>query len=93
MIIRKVDKVGECRSLLLPYRGIITLAKVFVDLYGYHCIILVSDDSIFYVGYKMEVVNKLEKLINHPILTMSFSCSTNSKTTNTMLVGLSDGSI
>ena len=90
VIIRKMDKGTERQ--VLPPKGVVYDVKVYVDIYGYHCIMLVEKD-IYYTGYEMDAVLRIKNMSGGEILSMAFPSDTTPTSTNTMLIGTTDGGI
>eukprot|EP01022_Parablepharisma_sp_SALTPOND_P016123 TRINITY_DN232_c0_g1_i1.p1 TRINITY_DN232_c0_g1~~TRINITY_DN232_c0_g1_i1.p1 ORF type:complete len:1070 (-),score=123.23 TRINITY_DN232_c0_g1_i1:8437-11544(-) len=93
-IIRKMfNKAGEFKTIPLPYKGVLPKVSIYMDLYGYHCFIIVSPKAMFYLGHKMDSAMMIEKLQGKTICSVAFPSETQPKSTGTMLIGTDDGSI
>jgi len=93
VIRKKFDRAEEFKTITLPYKGMVTKVGLYMDLYGYHSIIVISNKAIFYLNHRSDSAIPLEALQGNEITSMAFPSDTQPKNTGLMLVGMNNGSI
>ena len=76
-------------TIALPCGKSVIGAVVYMDLYGYHCIVLVSSKEVYYL--ESGRVCCLVKLSGKEICSIAFGSVLSKKDTGVMLIGTSDG--
>lgn len=69
------------------------VCKTFMDICGYHCVIVTNNYNALYLHYESKVAVPLKLLKGWEITAMAFAVDTSPNTTKNMLIGTSTGQL
>ena len=69
------------------------ITKMYIDVYGYHCILLSAEGKAFYLHYERDYLIPLEKLKGLNITAIAFNVNPRKETTEPLLIGTQTGQI
>ena len=93
IIVRQQLKEGtNLKMLELPPNGG-EIYKTFMDAYGYHCIIVTTNNNVFYLHYKSDIIIPLELFKGLTITAIGFGLDVTPSTTRSLLVGTKIGQL
>eukprot|EP00826_Nyctotherus_ovalis_P034585 TRINITY_DN2897_c0_g2_i1.p1 TRINITY_DN2897_c0_g2~~TRINITY_DN2897_c0_g2_i1.p1 ORF type:complete len:456 (-),score=132.08 TRINITY_DN2897_c0_g2_i1:35-1402(-) len=71
----------------------VMIEKMFIDVHGYHCILVSAEGEHFYLHYERNYLVPLKKLNKVDITAIAFNVNARKETTDALLIGTQDGKI
>ena len=92
IIRRKLNPDQNFEILKLP-REDCEVTKMYMDVYGYHCIMITTEDEYLYLNYIGDMIIPLTKLKGMKVSAVAYNSNTSKDSTDSILLGTNEGLI